>query len=348
MCPLAHYSISTRLHGLFSSFSTQTMPRHCRSCGSSHEKPTGKHCRRQASLPDSVQDTDQVGDKGEVLSLLQTMQSQMMNMQQRLEAVEGSGEGATPQQRSPGPERIPDDNLRHTPTSVRANRATMEAVNDRLAEMGLEEQWQDAAQTMAAWRQGARKSGAITKGTDKVKQVIDWPHFYIRQGPRKTTPTFEELSANEFTLGFLRMIRDPASTLDMDRMLEILTEVMEDTIDFSWENARTYYNMVAQDIEQNRLQWSDRQGISRHRMSYSRVVLPQQQPQTQKSAAPAKAKCCAPFQKGTCDKGSDHAGFKHACEFCYRTKASLFPHPEEQCRSKKFATSKNVQKGDKE
>ena len=288
------------------------------------------------------------------LELLTALNKKVQDIESRMGAMEGArGAGSSTVLEPQDVDDSEDDDHEQppqiTPQSIRNDRATMDNVAERLAEWGLGgEGWSTGGPTLTPWRQATKKSGAITKGNDNIKTIIDWPHFHIRQGPRRTMPTFEELSSNEFALGFVRMIRDPASKLDTKRMLEILTEVLEDSIDFGWENARNYYLMIGQEIEQSRITWSDRQRMLQLRMTYSRIVLPPVSANNPKATNATRAKCCAPYQHGECDKEGDHAQFKHACDFCYRVKSKLFPHAERDCRSKKYDSSKNGQTGDRE
>ena len=191
-----------------------------------------------------------MGDNREssaMLNMLTTLTEKMQAMEIRMGALEGdhnkdshtdSETNVTPEDAyGPAPEDSFGPAPAHTANTVRANRATMQAVSERLAEWGLQDQdWQGPDQNFPLWRVGTKKSGAIIKGTDSVKHIIDWPHFYIRQGPRRTMPTFEDLTSTEFALGFLRMIRDPTSKLDLQRMLDVLSEILEDTIDFGWKS----------------------------------------------------------------------------------------------------------------
>ena len=195
------------------------------------------------------------------LELLTALNKKVQDIESRMGAMEGArGAGSSTVLEPQDVDDSEDDDHEQppqiTPQSIRNDRATMDNVAERLAEWGLGgEGWSTGGPTLTPWRQATKKSGAITKGNDNIKTIIDWPHFHIRQGPRRTMPTFEELSSNEFALGFVRMIRDPASKLDTKRMLEILTEVLEDSIDFGWENARNYYLMIGQEIEQSRITW---------------------------------------------------------------------------------------------
>ena len=115
-----------------------------------------------------------------------------------------------------------------TPNTLRADGNTMAEAAARLAAWGIldeDDQQRDR-------RLSSKKSGAAMTGTDTIKTVIDWPHFHIRQGTQTGMPNYDSLSSSEFVLGFLRMLRDPSSTFESGRMLEILEEVIEDSIDF--------------------------------------------------------------------------------------------------------------------
>ena len=52
---------------------------------------------------------------------------------------------------------------------------------------------------------------------------------------------------------------------------------------------------------------------------------------------------CVPFQNFACQSFNAHDGLEHICAFCLRTKRKAFPHPEVNCKRKKFA--KNERQG---
>ena len=82
--------------------------------------------------------------------------------------------------------------------------------------------------------------------TDKVVRTIDWPHMHVRRmvaGKRKGIH-FNELKVEEFVLCFLTMIQMPGNDMNVRGMLRILQDIMQDAMEFSWANARSFYEQV--------------------------------------------------------------------------------------------------------
>ena len=77
-----------------------------------------------------------------------------------------------------------------------------------------------------------KKSGSVSKATDQIKKVLDWPHYHVTKGVNMEPADYEDLSWEEFVLGFVRMLRDPDCEFDVAILLEILENLLEDSIDF--------------------------------------------------------------------------------------------------------------------
>ena len=80
---------------------------------------------------------------------------------------------------------------------------------------------------------------------------------------------------------------------------------MQDMIDFSWENARGFYELVGLDVEQAAMKWTDEEVVKEMHMTYSRTVFPPRRENKEAASearpalkpAPAGMRCCAPFQR---------------------------------------------------
>ena len=191
------------------------MGRYCSSCHSSHEKPTGKRCWRTETQAEHPHDTG-TADNGEVISLLRTMQQQMTGLQERMNSMEArQTEGESEQAQVNPPQTthtIGDQQMTATPDSLRANTGAVSDVAAKLAAWGFSEEDTDASMSTAQqWRPRAKRPGKVTKGTDVIKKIIDWPHYHVRKGPNRVPPEYAQLTAEEFILGFVRMLRTPDS-----------------------------------------------------------------------------------------------------------------------------------------
>ena len=154
-----------------------------------------------------------------------------------------------------------------------------------------------------------KKSGAISKATDRIVASIDWPHYHIFRGINLTPSAYEELSVEEFMLGFICMLLDSGSEFDMHVMLEVAKDLLEDSIDFSWGNARAFYKATALDIEKGKLRWEDSNVIQKRRLVQCRVYKPVNnvskpmgEKKSPKQMPQGFSSCCAAYQQGACDK----------------------------------------------
>ena len=240
-----------------------------------------------------------------------------------------------------------------SPETLRRDRAIMQQASRRLARLRLED-WEEDAR-MPGTRLAGKKSGSVMTAADVVMKRIDWAHFYIKRvasGTRKGI-TFKELKVEEFVFGFLCMLEAPHANFDFRYMICMLRHIMQDTIDFSWENARGFYQMVGVDVEQGAMKWTDVEVVKEMRMTYARTVFPpnreikesvSQPKETQRPALQTAAvgmKCCAMFQKKECENPRDHQPYTHACAYCHRVKAALCRHPEDDCFRKTNDQAKN-------
>ena len=335
------------------------MGRHykCKACGEQHAPPTGKQCNRGAQ--DDSQDR--------VMPLLLSIQAKVADIEQRVNnpdsprsATSTASEERTPEQAisplsPPVMEtvEVPHDDIENaSPETLRRDRALMQQASRRLARLRLED-WEDEDDTrLQGIRLAGKKSGAVMTAADVVMKRIDWPHFYIKRVSNNTRKgiTFKELKVEEFVFGFLCMIEAPHANYDFRYMIRVLRNIMQDTIDFSWENARGFYQMVGADVGQGAMKWSDSEVVKEMRMTYARTVFPpnsdsKEAKETTRPAlqsAPAGMKCCVAYQKKECDNPRDHQPFTHACAYCHRVKAAICRHPENDCYRKTNDLAKNA------
>ena len=232
--------------------------------------------------------------------------------------------------------------------SLRMNADIINRASARLAELGVTESMvnESVGNVHVADNKG-RKSGAVSKATDRIVKSTDWPHYHIVGGIDMTPSSYEELSLGEFVLGFIRMLQDVDSVYDKDLMLEVLRDILEDSVDFSWQNAKAFFRSTALQVEQGKLKWSDYEVIQKRRFIQCRVnkstnnamVVPKKSTKQLSQGS----SCCAAFQTGVCDKRFDHAPFVHACSYCWANKGILVKHREIDCHTlANKEASKNV------
>ena len=209
---------------------------------------------------------------------------------------------------------------------------------------------EDTTELLRGKKKG-KKSGSLMVGTESVEHTIDWPHMHVRRmvsGKRKNL-AYSELKMEEFVFWFLAMLKSPKCKMDKDMMLDLLQMLMQDTMDYSWCNARNFYENLGIDVEMGEMKWSDESRITQQCMAYSRAVFPEKK-ETKEGArptprqAPAGMKCCAPFQNRSCEQTRDHPPYTHACSYCFKSCSLMCRHAETDCIRKLADDSKNGKK----
>ena len=231
-----------------------------------------------------------------------------------------------------------------TVTALRNNAAIVNKAAERLAQLDLNDfDLPDHVAATSANR--GKKSGCVTKSSDKIKTVMDWPHFHVTRGVNAVPASYDELSLEEFILGYVRMLRDADCAFDKEVMWEFLEDLMEDAIDFSWQNAKGFFKSTALEVEHGKLRWDDSMRMQKRRMIQCRVqkqpVKPQQQEKKATRQPSPGSMCCALYQSGQCDKRFDHFPYIHACANCFNNRNLVFKHKEADCFFKIKESPKN-------
>ena len=196
------------------------MPRtyKCKRCGIVHPPPTGKHCQRATTGEMEETPTDILT---QVLGTLADMKIQMAEMDKRI----GTGES------DPAPTEAEDDdseleeleqinvsdcatatgNEVATPDSLRRNLQLMAQAAGRIAQFRVEGYDDDDNVGLPRTKAQGRKAGALLVATDRIRNIIDWPHMHVgRMVNGKMKPLeYSELRVEEFVFGFLTMLNNP-------------------------------------------------------------------------------------------------------------------------------------------
>ena len=321
----------------------------CSTCGRTHEKPTGKHCQwveaaqREAQDEPETQESDLAGAIRHLTAQVALMGGQLGDVQRKVASVQQKVDGIAepaPDSDDEGSEDnaeaeiAPATDNPDVPSlcELRRNYEVGREVNRRLAEMDLEDDI-DGEHRQGTRRRG-KKSGAARTVQDTVLRDIDWPHFHIYKPPGAEPMTFSSLSVQEFVYGFQHMVDQPDARLDRSVMWDVLKGMMEDAMEYPWQNVRDFYWVVGSHIENNRLEWTDTDKVQKLRVKHAQKHEIPTKKQAAQPAPAAKIRYCGPFQNGTCQERGDHAGQRHICAHCYRTKKLQFTHPETECRRK--------------
>ena len=336
------------------------MPRtyKCRKCGIVHPPPTGKHCRQG-----EVESEEETGDvQQHILVTLAALQKQVQEMDVRMREDRQTANTtvAAEAEISSEEEGEPDDQqegarggelVAATPDSLRKNIQLMAKAAGRIAQMGDDDRDEEDNGILPNAKSRGMKSGSVMVASDAIRRTIDWPHMHVcrRVNGRRKNMMFNELKPEEFVYGFLIMLKKTRNRMDREVMMPLLEMVMQDAVDYSWSNARDFYETLGLEVEKGQLEWTDTDTIRDYRMNYSRAVFPEKKEtketgKTQPRQATSGMKCCAAFQKHACDLNRDHHPYTHACAYCFKAAGLMCRHPEEDCFRKTSDESKNVKK----
>ena len=285
----------------------------------------------------------------DITKKMEQMQEEMRTMrsERATEQAEQADTTAASPERGLEEDSEDSDSEAASPETLRRDRRLMRQAAKRINRLRFDQDDDENIESDTP-RSTGKKSGSVMTATDKVRKAVDWPHMYVHRmaaGTRKGV-TFAELRVEEFVFGFLKMLVAPKNKFDMPHMVEMLTYIMQDTMEFSWQSARRFYEQVGRNIEMGMLEWTDEPAIERLRMQYARTVFPavketKDYNKTPLVQAPPNTKCCVPYQQRSCEQERDHHPFVHACAYCHRTKTVICRHPESDCYRKMNDNSKN-------
>ena len=325
-----------------------------------HPPPTGKHCQNDIrDEPEDTQNQDNV--MAVLLDIKQQMgdfRDQMGEMNNRMKAVEDGGQSEQREERNSevgsdseeaGSVQADTHDDEASPVSLRKDLRLMRQAAEKLARLRMDDSDDNDMEDLPKTRDNGKKSGATMTAVQSVRTRIDWPHFYVqRMGAGKTKGVIcSELKVEEFVFGFLAMLRAAKGKWEKEEMLDLLQNMMQDTMEFSWANALTFYEKLGIDIEKKLTSWASLERIRELRMTYARTVFPQKREVKEGykggslQAAPNNMKCCMAYQKHSCEMDRDHHPFTHACVYCFKARSAICRHPEEDCMRKGSDASKN-------
>ena len=89
---------------------------------------------------------------------------------------------------------------------------------------------------------------------------------------------------------------------------------MEDSVDFGWDRARSFYGMVGLGVEHKSFDWANKQELLKLRLTHSRTIFPAEYTKQDKPVEKPPVKTCASYQIGTCDQLADHLRLLLSCQ----------------------------------
>ena len=308
----------------------------CVKCGGHHARPINRNCKVEKDK-DTPMDTNK-----QILKELQSLSGRMTQMEDRIETLGSTSSSparshisSVSSQRSPAAsersrpaiESPEQDLLLPTLASLRQSRSIQEQVDSRIKELqGVEK--------------GKFKSQRGGSETVWVKKEVAWPHNHVLGGSSKNRVSYDTLTVSQWVSGFATIIRDEKDLNTKNKMLEYLSEIMEDSHDFGWAAAKGSHAVLLCKMEEGRITWDETHKINRVRRAYAhRSTSSHQNTQSnKKSANKDHSMPCRYFQKNSCSHKGDHESggrlYLHICSYCHAQGKNV-AHPLKECRKTK-------------
>lgn len=292
----------------------------CKQCNRKHPSPTGKKCQFATSSGDDI---------AAVLAAINGIKEDVGGLAQRINSLEDG-----PREDTSNRSDVDDHS---EVTFGRQPEDIQQRVSARMADLNLLEISDDEGEQpqQTSRRTRGKKSGIARTAEDIVQRDIRWPHYPVYLGPERRAAKYTDLTPEQFVFGYLDNM-EAESPGTRDTMLKHLKSLMQDAMEFSWANARSFHGILLQQFEMNRMTWQDGEDIARMRGLYAQRA-PSASTTKDKASTP-NTHYCAAFQNGTCQQSGDHTsarGFvRHVCAFCLRVTKNAFAHAEADCQRK--------------
>ena len=80
-------------------------------------------------------------------------------------------------------------------------------------------------------------------------------HMKASWGVNRTRITYDQLSLSRWVQGFCRNILDEQDNDRRERMISYMSDIMEDTTDFSWQGAKAAHAVLYCELERHTVTW---------------------------------------------------------------------------------------------
>ena len=115
---------------------------------------------------------------------------------------------------------------------------------------------------------GKLKSQRGGNDTVFVKRQVPWPQNFVLGGNNKSRISYDNLSWCQWVSGFAMIAREEGNVDTKNAMLDYLSEIMEDTNDFSWQSAKASHAVLLCRMEEGKVEWSETTKIDRIRRAH--------------------------------------------------------------------------------
>ena len=314
----------------------------CIKCGGHHARPINRNCK--STEKEQPRDTN-----SQILNELKNLSGRMLQMESRMDTL--SSRTSSPASSRPRSEAGDESPARLTEVRTQvlhdsASSLEEDLVLPTLATIRQSRSIQDQVDTRLKELQAVNKDKGKFKSqrggseTIWVKNDIAWPHNFVLSSNTKNRVTYDSLSLSQWVSGFSTIIRDENDIETKNKMLEYLSELMEDSHDFGWSSAKGSHAVLLCRMEEGCVTWKDTQKIDRVRRAYAHRSTSQSQgPSGNKKVSHKDGPTpCKYYQRNACSHKNDHETggrtYLHICSFCHSQGKNL-SHSSKDCRKSK-------------
>jgi hypothetical protein len=341
----------------------------CTGCGEKHRPPRGTKCPHARKTPATPQYSQTPvrgqtsADTAEILSKLAELQTTQNTMATRVgrleqpEVVEGTESVAV--------SRAASRATSHARSSTRSHRSRTRTHSRRHRRRRTRRSSSSNSSSGASrsesrsTRKRGLKSGLDHGPQRTVTVKVQWPTDVVFRGVTEQRIPFDNLTQNELSLGFLRLIQERAdkearrgSQPQVSRaMLNFLEQWTDDAGNYTWPTVLGYVKLVFLALERGKLSWTEpaklqeirdrarAKGTTIGQARTPQAAARQSGQQTASQGATKKKRYCADYNKGICHSTeqsheSSQGVVHHICGFCLSKKGNSWPHPEVDCNQK--------------
>ena len=103
------------------------------------------------------------------------------------------------------------------------------------------------------------------------KLKVKWPQDLAFIGTHRRRPSYEQLTAMQWLLGFLRIREEEKDPLIKEHMIQYVTELTQDACDFSWEAAKGAHSVLLHRMADGVVDWSNITEVQKIRQTYAQT-----------------------------------------------------------------------------
>ena len=243
----------------------------CTKCGGHHARPINRNCK-------NIEKDQHMDTNTQILNELKNLSGRMLQMESRMDNISSKTSAparslsrsktgdespartpeARTQVRHDSASSLEDDLVLPTLAMIRQSRSIQEQVDTRIKELQAVNK-----------DKGKFKSQRGGSETIWVKNEIAWPHNFVLSGNMKNRVTYDSLSLSQWVSGFATIIEDENDVETKNKMLEYLSELMEDSHDFGWSSVKGSHTVLLCRMEEGRVTWKNTHKIDRVRRAYA-------------------------------------------------------------------------------